>query len=603
MKSLTWLLSCMLTDVSVRCGTDTQRDYIRIVARYKHEGLSFLTITLPTFARDFERSLEEGSIGSQRFFSFRKGTDGPLPLLLRGVVSQVFDIGSGRLLDNPSIEAILSVRQVCLMFKKVNIACSQRRVDDAIAKYIECDEDVATLPDYAHEASVASWSLDHEVGSVGAYLWHSLGTRFANAWRANRIVPRHGPGATSERISGNRKYALRSWHTRLQVFFPLDQFALPNADWCGTEAEESIHILEPGAETPVRVVTVPKTLKTPRVIAIEPVCMQYTQQALSEFMMDSLERYWPSKGHVNFRDQSINQQLALKSSKDGSYATLDLSEASDRVSVPLVKLVFKACPDLLEAFLDTRSTTAQMPDGSIRTIKKFASMGSALCFPVEACVFFTLAVVGRLRALNLPAIPSNIKKCVEGVYVYGDDIIVPKDEVKTIIRHLEAFGLKVNADKSFWTGKFRESCGMDAYDGERVTPIYLRELPRDGRSKDGIVSLVSFANQLYKNGWWHTARGVRHVIEDRVGPLPHVSETSPGLGWHSYLGSYSAERWDEKTQVFKVKTYALRPIEHDDPLHGHGALLKFFLSRGKTEGKSDFHKSVRRGDVHVNRRW
>lgn len=550
MKSLKWLLSCMLTDVSVRCDTDTQRDYKTIVSRVEHEGLSFLTITLPTFARDFERSLEQGCIDSQSFRSFRKKrSDGLFPVLLRGVVSQVFDIGTGRLLNKPSVEAILCVRQVCLMWKKVNIACSEERVDDAIAKYVECDEDVGKLQDYCAMAKLSPWSVDQELGGVGGVLWHGLGTDFAVAWSGNQIVPKHGPGATAERVSGNRKFALRSWHDRLSVFFPLDQYALPNAGWCGTEAEAAINILEPGAETPVRVVTVPKTLKAPRVIAIEPVCMQYAQQALSEFLMDTLERRWPSKGHVNFRDQSINQRLALESSKSGKYATLDLSEASDRVSVPLVKLVFGACPDLLDAFLACRSTTALMPDGTVRPVRKFASMGSALCFPVEACVFFTLAVAGRLAALNLPKTPSNISKVAQGVYVYGDDIIVPADEVETIIRYFEYFGLKVNADKSFWAGKFRESCGMDAYDGERVTPIYLRELPRDGRSTGGLVSLVSFANQLYKNGWWHTARGVRQMVEDQVGPLPHVSETSPGLGWNSYLGSYSVEKWDPKHQI------------------------------------------------------
>jgi hypothetical protein len=222
---------------------------------------------------------------------------------------------------------------------------------------------------------------------------------------------------------------------------------------------------------------------------------------------------------------------------------------------------------------------------------------------MEAICFYSVAILGRLNAHNLPVTPLNVSKMSRGVYVYGDDIIVPVDEVATVISTFELFGLKVNLNKSFWTGKFRESCGMDAYDGKRVTPVYLRELPDGSRSKQGLVSLVSFANQLYQNGWWATAREVRDKVESLVGPLPHVLETSPGLGWISYLGSYSIERWDPRHMAFKVRTYALRPVVRDDPLQDHGALLKFFLSRGKSERGDNFHKSGRSGDVHVNRRW
>ncbi len=600
MKSLKWLLSSVLAEARTRCDTDTQRDYQTIVTRVEHEGLSFLTITLPVFCTDFERSLDMGQVDSQAFCGYRKL--GSLPLLLGGLTSRVFDRGTGKLLSVPCIESIICIRQICLMWKKINIACSERRVHNAIQAHIECDEEIGMLHDYSVQTE-DNWSKTGRLRAVGGILWSELGSRFLERIRSNKLVPKHGPGATSERIRGNSKYTLKSWHDRLQTYFPYDQFALPNADWLGTEAEDGMCLLEPDAETPVRVVVVPKTLKTPRVIAIEPVCMQYTQQAVAEFIINELERSSLISGHINFRDQGINQDLALTASRHGSHATLDLKDASDRVSLPLVKTMLHAVPDLLQACLDCRSTTARLPDGSVRSIKKFASMGSALCFPIESMVFYTLAILGRLDAHSLAVTPLNVSKMSRGVYIYGDDIIVPTDEVLTVIKTLEAFSLKVNAAKSFWTGKFRESCGMDAYDGKRVTPVYLREIPGDRRSKLGLVSLVSFANQLYKTGWWQTAREVRAYVEGLVGPLPHVRETSPGLGWISYLGSYSIERWDERLQSFKVKTFALKPIVRDDPLQDHGALLKFFLSRGKSEGKNDFHKSGRSGDVHINRRW
>lgn len=603
MKSLMWLLGSILTDVSIRCNTDTQRDYQTIAARVEDEGLSFLTITLPTFCTGFERGLREGYVDSSFFPGF-KGKKGSLPALLWGLTSLVFDWRSGRLLEIPDVEAIRCIRQVCLMWKKVNINCSLERTEDALVKYVECDEEVGHGTDYLATANSNLWSRDRRLDAVASVVLGDLEFRYLNRWRTNRILPKHGPGATAERISGNRKYTLRAWHNRLEASFPFDSFALPNANWLTDDVLTKVNFLEPDAEMPVRVITVPKTLKTPRVIAIEPVCMQYAQQALSEMLMQELQHHnWYTKGKVNFTDQTVNQMLALSSSKDGKFATLDLEEASDRVSVPLVNLIFRSCPSLLGALMDCRSRTAQLPDGTTRPIKKFASMGSATCFPVESMVFYTIVVAAIAESLNLPASPRGLTKASRDVYVYGDDIIVPVDQVETVIEWLSYFGLKVNRRKSFWTGKFRESCGMDAYDGVRVTPVYLRELPDRRRSSTGLVSLVSFANQLYKNGWWHTARDVRAYVEGLVGPLPHVQETSSGLGWNSYMNSYSVERWNDKHQVFEVKTYAVRPILLEDPIQDHGALMKFFLSRAKPEDREVLSKSVRPGGVYVNRRW
>jgi hypothetical protein len=179
-------------------------------------------------------------------------------------------------------------------------------------------------------------------------------------------------------------------------------------------------------------------------------------------------------------------------------------------------------------------------------------MGSALCFPVESMVFFTICIVGRLAALSLLPTVSNIKKVARRVYVYGDDLLVPSDEVPTVARALSAFALKVNDTKTFRTGMFRESCGMDAYNGVMVTPIYVRTMPpSDRRSSAELVSYVSLANQLYKAGWWVLAKRVREVVERILGPLPTVRETAPCLGWHTLRNSYDIHGWDNDLQTLK----------------------------------------------------
>jgi len=77
MKSLTLLWKVMLRDLGIRCCTSTDRDIKTFADRYEHEGLSFLTITLPRFGKDFQKSLDLGKVDSSLFAGFRRS--GGLP--------------------------------------------------------------------------------------------------------------------------------------------------------------------------------------------------------------------------------------------------------------------------------------------------------------------------------------------------------------------------------------------------------------------------------------------------------------------------------------------------------------------------------------------
>jgi hypothetical protein len=367
-----------------------------------------------------------------------------------------------------------------------------------------------------------------------------------------------------------------------------------------------VDFTEPEDEQPVRVVFVPKTQKTPRVIAIEPVCMQFVQQGILQWLVPVIERDRFTGGHVNFSDQSINGRLALESSKNGRLATIDLSEASDRVSSDLVWDMLSVAPNFRDQVFACRSTRAQLADGDILSLSKFASMGSALCFPMESMVFYTIAILGRLRRLKLPVTSRNIIRCSRDVYVYGDDILVPADEASTTCDLLESFGLKVNQSKSFWTGKFRESCGVDAYDGYNVTPTYVRHLP-PARRQDAaeLIAWVSMSNQFYLKGFWRTAAQVRAHVEKILGRLPLLGDDSPGLGWSSVQHAYQLGRWNKDLMRFEIRTWVPRTIRRDDPLSGDSALLKCFGLIGSQEPNDPKHlqQTVSRGAIALTRRW
>jgi len=70
MKSLIVLWKKIAEDLAIRCRTSTTMDAKYVQGRSKHEGLSFLTITLPSFGKDFQKSLDQGLVDRNTFQGF-----------------------------------------------------------------------------------------------------------------------------------------------------------------------------------------------------------------------------------------------------------------------------------------------------------------------------------------------------------------------------------------------------------------------------------------------------------------------------------------------------------------------------------------------------
>jgi hypothetical protein len=572
MQSLVSLLELLLQDCGRKSGAPVSRDIVTLKQRVEHEGDSFITITLPNFCSDFERCLAAGELLPQAFLSFRKTRSG-IPAFLQGFLKLVFD-EEGSLRVDPSIDCIRSVRQICLFGKKVERTCSPERVRKAVDGFTQCDREVMTL---------LPGDLESTFSQVADLIVNCLRLRDSDPW-AEDFVPKHGPGATRESILGNQKWIFRRWHYRLEFAgIKYWRFGKATSSPSLTYSNPMPEFIRPEDEEPSKVVFVPKTQKTPRVIAVEPVCMQYAQQGLSKILTEAVVKCRFTSGRVNFTDQKVNQDLALSSSQSGKYATLDMSEASDRVSLAHVRAFFRSAPKFLEWVESCRTTRAQLPTGDIVTLQKFASMGSALCFPIEALVFFTSIIASRAARLGKPVTADLVLSLARDTYVYGDDLIVPADEAPLICDDLEAFGFKVNRRKSFWTGQFRESCGFDCYGGEQVTPVYLRrDLPKDQKDVSGLVSGVATANQLFTAGYYATAGAMRNALEESCGKLPQVPPNSPALGWHFHSEVVPRRRWNGLLQRFENLCLIPSAVMRADSFNGsEQALAKCFRLIGK----------------------
>lgn len=551
MKIPTTFLDRLLRNEALQVSVAVERDSEEIRNRFEHEGMSFLTITLPVLDEALVQGLTEGRITPHLFKGFkplRRG--GKLPALLSGFFMRVFEL-DGSLMDEPCIASIRAIRQVTRAFKKVKLPCSEERVNAAFERYKSNDEGICGIA-----------GNSDALRRIAGYLWSDLEGLSGELYCSPGIF---GSGAAAERRLYNERHAITQWPCRSEFSFPISYHTSHREDDLETFA--GIELISPMDEQPVRVVQVPKTLKTPRIISVEPSYMMLMQQSIAKPLMVYLESELFQYKSIRFTDQSVNRDMARIGSENGSLATIDLKDASDLVSNDLVKCIFSVAPTFLDLIQDCRSTRAQLPDASVIDLRKFASQGSALCFPIEAMVFFTIVMYSGVRQSGRRPSRSLLSEIAANVSVYGDDIIVPTEIAAGVMEDLESFGLKVNHTKSFITGSFRESCGGDYYKGEDITPAYVTMWDFTGNSRDSRVlsSYMSLTNQFYMKGLWHASQYIRDHVRSVFGPIQ--SSTRPvGVATFASVSSDSGLRYDSARHGWRLKGLYVHVGRKQDPV-------------------------------------
>ncbi len=567
MKSMVRLTLEVLKEITDLTGISTARDEITVTRRVEEEGLSFLTITLPAFEKDLLVSLAAGHISPNAFTGFRRRRG--VPEFLGGLLECIFD--QNGVLRVPVVsedwgiqaELISHLRQFLLLLKKVEMATSPERVQRAYDQYKETDAAIAVIPP---DAILRFRRMAKRLFSKLLIDWEST---------VYDLQTSYSGGALATRESFNGRFSSRVWTERLEQ-------VLPHWDYLGTgwrdlyENADSVQILSQAEETPCRVTTVPKTMKTPRIIAMEPSWNNQVQQGLLREICSLLEKrkYAELEHGMYWEHQDYNGLLARIGSETGKLATVDLSEASDRVSNQLIRDgLLSSVPFLSQVIQACRSERASLPNGELIPLKKFASMGSALTFPLETMVFYTIIHLAWERTHGRTPAPLTPNY---GVRVYGDDMVVPVSLVPSLLLELETYGLKVNREKSFWTGFFRESCGSDYYAGYPVRTVKLAHvLPTARHHVQEIAWAVEFANNLYERGYERTARYVKELVTS----LRHVPSKPPGIPGIAFVTHNESEyrvRHSADLHKGQYRVLRMKSLAPTDPLHGYGALQKFF---------------------------
>jgi hypothetical protein len=178
--------------------------------------------------------------------------------------------------------------------------------------------------------------------------------------------------------------------------------------------------------------------------------------------------------------KDIHARVAREASIKGHLITMDLSNASDTICKNLVKLLLPA--PWYRALNSLRSPKTFFRK-SWHLLEKFSSMGNGFTFELETLIFLGL-IHGLHSCFHKELIVG------EDLFVYGDDIIFPKDYSNEVISLLSFCGMTVNERKTFVDGPFRESCGGDFFGGVDVRPFFLEESPNEPHQ------LISLANGL-----------------------------------------------------------------------------------------------------------
>jgi len=566
-----------------------RRDLDRLRQSARERGIHLFVMDLPLLGKHLDRCLSRGHYNAPGLpLSKRQSDVVEIPKFLGGLFLEIFD-KTGCLRDDYSVMALRFLRQIYYLAKKLPLPFSEEALQTSVSDLFRID---ASLPKperfwtldspsdcearvsfrgfsrcdyYATRAKVGDDGTTPSVSAVlgmmdqiSIHLNTALGHYRPTEWSF-----KHGPGAISQETGPLNKYHWYGWSDRLESVYPF-------AD-CGFHSYSSWadEIRPPGDNyLPVsRLVAVPKTYEKPRLIAAEPSEHQWCQQNLWHYFRVRTSSTWVGD-FIRFTDQSLNQELCTSGSRDGALCTVDLSSASDRVSCHAVGNLFRTNLSVLQALRASRthmlSQAICSSEPAILNLNKFSTMGSANTFPVESLMFLTVAISVALLQQQLDPTLDNIKSLTGKVAVFGDDIIVPTDCRNLLQRSLEVLNFEVNRGKTYSEGFFRESCGVDCFKGECVTPIYWQG-PCNGRP-ESVASTVDVANNFYQSFYIVTSQYLASTTPPLIGT---VHADSDSFGFKSRLGSmFPQKRWNNDLQRHEVRglrvSAACKTLEPDD---------------------------------------
>lgn len=294
-----------------------------------------------------------------------------------------------------------------------------------------------------------------------------------------------GPGV-SIGSEGNSFYA-KLFSSRLtcsdpSLYFWYRRYIQSFPEWSNAE---NIRIENYGTASVVasnRLSFVPKNDEISRCICIEPTLNTIFQSGFGRIIERRLfERFGISLSS----QQQENRELARLGSLDDDVVTIDLSSASDSISLKMLKWLLPV--DFYRTLEKYRSPSVEVKGRGTVPLHMVSTMGNGYTFPLQTMIF-ACAVVAAFRFRGIPDPVLRGTRWLWGVN--GDDIACPLRIAEDVIHLLEVLGFRVNNDKTFVKGPFRESCGHDYFKGRNVRGVYVKTL-KTPASRYAVINLLA----------------------------------------------------------------------------------------------------------------
>nr|UJQ85560.1 MAG: hypothetical protein 3 [Leviviridae sp.] len=422
----------------------------------------------------------------------------------------------------------------------------------------------------------------------------------------DELCGRHGPGAVSDTRTGEDKYLFPNWPLKLGLSFPSERHAYSD------ELVAHLYGMRQSLnEPPAKLLAVPKSMKGPRLITSEPTAHQFLQQGLLKWLRHHMPHYL--RASIDFLSQEPSRATALEASRTGELMTVDLSSASDRLSLWTVERAFSGNSSILAALHAVRTrtvvdfTTKRKKDSTV--LRKYAGQGNATTFPVQTFIYTWIAITSVLwesKGRFASVTRKTLSRAARKVRVYGDDIILPSRCGHILAELLEYLQLEINWVKTHHKGHFRESCGMDAYRGYDVTPLYMQALALpDKPTPSELVSWIDVCNNAYTKGFWSLSTFMIECIPSSI--RRDIPVTRDPLGClrfftHTRLTHFRHTRTNERFQCEEVYGYVLKSKEVREKRNTHQSLLQYFVEKPLPDSKFESGWVVRKRS-QLRKRW
>lgn len=371
----------------------------------------------------------------------------------------------------------------------------------AFAKFASVNEQCARFRfESMHEWE---WMCIGEVRNLLYHFFHPTGFGHILDWNSVFNHARSGPGASigarGEDFYTKHFDSTLTYTHKARFLVPLYQRSISDTTWWKSAEilRQSVYGFREVEGS--RMSTVPKNVDISRTTCTEPTLNMFFQLGVGGVIQERLRAYG-----LDIRVQAeFNRELSRVGSVNQTFGTIDLSSASDSLSVEMLRYMLPQ--DVFTTLWCLRCDSTELPDGSKTELHMLSTMGNGYTFPLQTCLF-TCVVLAVYRCLGITP-----RKRTDGVNdnwaVFGDDIIVRREAYTMVTRILSLLGFSVNSEKSFNEGPFRESCGTDWYAGVNIRGVYCKTLLTVG-------ARFSLLNRLMR---WSSTHGI--LLKNTIGLL------------------------------------------------------------------------------------